>query len=180
MALVPDPAYPGVLGLHSVLVGADVRYMPLTAAERLPPRSGRHPPETGPPGQAHVHQLPQQPHGRHRGGGRDFFERVVDVRARNTTSPWCTTTPTPSSRFDGYVAPSFLATPGAKDIGVEFFSFSKPFNMTGWRVGFAVGNRQILQHLWRLKTNLDSGSVRGHPAHRRVHPQRPLGLRRTR
>ncbi len=59
--------------------------------------------------------------------------------------------------YDGYVAPSFLATPGAKDVGVEFFSFSKPFNMTGWRTGFAVGNHQILEHLWRLKTNMDSG-----------------------
>ena len=42
-------------------------------------------------------------------------------------------------------------------MGVEFFSFSKPFNMTGWRIGFAVGNRDILAHLWRLKTNMDSG-----------------------
>ena len=57
----------------------------------------------------------------------------------------------------GYVAPSFLATPGAKDIGVEFWSFSKPFNMTGWRIGFGVGNREILEPLWRLKSNLDSG-----------------------
>ena len=42
-------------------------------------------------------------------------------------------------------------------MGVEFFSFSKPFNMTGWRTGFAVGNHDILEHLWRLKTNMDSG-----------------------
>ena len=59
--------------------------------------------------------------------------------------------------YDGYVAPSFLSTPGAKEVGVEFFSFSKPFNMTGWRIGFAVGNHEILAHLWRLKTNMDSG-----------------------
>jgi LL-diaminopimelate aminotransferase len=42
-------------------------------------------------------------------------------------------------------------------VGVELFSFSKPFNMTGWRIGFAVGNHEILSHLWRLKTNMDSG-----------------------
>jgi len=59
--------------------------------------------------------------------------------------------------YDGYVAPSFMSVPGAKDVGVEFFSFSKPFNMTGWRTGFAVGNHEILEHLWRLKTNMDSG-----------------------
>jgi LL-diaminopimelate aminotransferase len=59
--------------------------------------------------------------------------------------------------FDGYKAPSFVQAKGAKDVGVEFFSFSKPFNMTGWRTGFAVGNHEILSHLWRLKTNMDSG-----------------------
>ena len=59
--------------------------------------------------------------------------------------------------FDGYVAPSFLETPGAKDAGVEFYSLSKTYNMTGWRIGAAVGNAKIIEALWRLKTNLDSG-----------------------
>ncbi|MHB1361715.1 MAG: LL-diaminopimelate aminotransferase [Thermoleophilia bacterium] len=59
--------------------------------------------------------------------------------------------------FDGYVAPSFLETPGAKDVGVEFYSLSKTYNMTGWRIGAAVGNAGIIEALWRLKTNIDSG-----------------------
>jgi LL-diaminopimelate aminotransferase len=59
--------------------------------------------------------------------------------------------------FDGYVAPSLLATPGAKDIGVEMFSLSKSYNMTGWRSGAIVGNREVVDAYWRLKTNLDSG-----------------------
>jgi LL-diaminopimelate aminotransferase len=59
--------------------------------------------------------------------------------------------------FGDYVAPSFLATPGAADVGVEVFSLSKSYNMTGWRSGALVGNRDVVDAYWRLKTNLDSG-----------------------
>ena len=59
--------------------------------------------------------------------------------------------------FDGYVAPSFLATPGAADVGVEVFSLSKSYNMTGWRAGALVGSAEVVDAFWRLKTNLDSG-----------------------
>ncbi|HLH13641.1 MAG TPA: LL-diaminopimelate aminotransferase [Solirubrobacteraceae bacterium] len=59
--------------------------------------------------------------------------------------------------FDGYRAPSFLATPGAKDVGIEVFSLSKGFNMTGWRCATVVGNAQALHSYWQLKTNVDSG-----------------------
>ena len=59
--------------------------------------------------------------------------------------------------FDGYEAPSFLATPGAKDVGIEVYSLSKGFNMTGWRCGMLVGNAEALETYWRLKTNIDSG-----------------------
>ena len=59
--------------------------------------------------------------------------------------------------YDGYVAPSFLETPGARDVGVEMFSLSKSYNMTGWRSGAMVGNRDVVDAYWRLKTNMDSG-----------------------
>ena len=59
--------------------------------------------------------------------------------------------------FDGYVAPSFLETAGAKEVGVEVFSLSKGWNMTGWRTGAIVGNAQAVEAYWRLKTNIDSG-----------------------
>jgi LL-diaminopimelate aminotransferase len=59
--------------------------------------------------------------------------------------------------FDGYVAPSFLATPGAIDVGVEVFSLSKAYNMTGWRCAAIVGNADAVARYWRLKTNVDSG-----------------------
>ena len=59
--------------------------------------------------------------------------------------------------FDGYRAPSFLATPGAKEVGIEVFSLSKGYNMTGWRCAVVVGNAEALETYWRLKTNIDSG-----------------------
>ena len=59
--------------------------------------------------------------------------------------------------FDGYVAPSFLATPGAKEVGVEVFSLSKGYNMTGWRCAAIVGNADAIAQYWRLKSNIDSG-----------------------
>jgi alanine-synthesizing transaminase len=59
--------------------------------------------------------------------------------------------------FDGYNAPSFLEVPGAKEVGVEFFTLSKSYNMPGWRVGFAVGNRRLIGALSRMKSYLDYG-----------------------
>jgi LL-diaminopimelate aminotransferase len=59
--------------------------------------------------------------------------------------------------FDGYVAPSFLATPGAKEVGVEVFSLSKGYNMTGWRCAAILGHAAAIDTYWRLKTNIDSG-----------------------
>jgi LL-diaminopimelate aminotransferase len=59
--------------------------------------------------------------------------------------------------FDGYVAPSFLATPGAKEVGVEVFSLSKGYNMTGWRCAAILGNADAIAQYWRLKSNIDSG-----------------------
>ena len=86
----------------------------------------------------------------------DFFARLVEFALRHGIvvihdNAYADIT------FDGYVAPSFLETPGAKDVGVEFFSLSKSYNMTGWRAGAIVGNRDVVDAFWRLKTNMDSG-----------------------
>ena len=85
-----------------------------------------------------------------------FFERVVELANRHEflvvhDNAYSETT------YDGYVAPSFLATPGAKEVGVEVFSLSKGFNMTGWRCAAILGNADAIQTYWRLKTNVDSG-----------------------
>ena len=59
--------------------------------------------------------------------------------------------------YDGYRAPSFLETPGAMEVGIEIFSLSKTYNMTGWRAGAVVGNADLVGAYWQLKTNIDSG-----------------------
>jgi LL-diaminopimelate aminotransferase len=59
--------------------------------------------------------------------------------------------------YDGYRAPSFLATRGSKEVGIEVFSLSKGYNMTGWRCAAILGNAQAIETYWRLKTNIDSG-----------------------
>jgi LL-diaminopimelate aminotransferase len=86
----------------------------------------------------------------------DFFSRAVAFAARHDVvvvhdNAYADIT------YDGYVAPSFLQTPGAVDVGVELFSLSKSYNMTGWRGGAIVGNRDVIDAFWRLKTNMDSG-----------------------
>ena len=85
-----------------------------------------------------------------------FFERVVEF-ARENDILVVHDNAYSEITFDGYRAPSFLATPGAKDVGVEVFSLSKGYNMTGWRCAVVVGNAEALETYWRLKTNIDSG-----------------------
>ena len=85
-----------------------------------------------------------------------FFERVVEF-ARAYEILVVHDNAYSEISFDGYRAPSFLATPGAKDVGIEVFSLSKGYNMTGWRCAVAVGNAAALEIYWRLKTNIDSG-----------------------
>jgi LL-diaminopimelate aminotransferase len=85
-----------------------------------------------------------------------LFESVIDLARANDflvvhDNAYSETT------FDGYVAPSFLATAGAKDVGVEVFSLSKGYNMTGWRCAAIVGNAEAIAQYWRLKSNVDSG-----------------------
>lgn len=88
--------------------------------------------------------------------GLDFFKKVVDFAGKNDLivlhdlayADLC---------FDGYKAPSFLQVPGAKDVGVEFFSMTKSYSMAGWRVGFCVGNQEIVGALSKIKSYLDYG-----------------------
>ncbi len=85
-----------------------------------------------------------------------LFERVVELGGEHGflavhDNAYSETT------YDGYVAPSFLATPGAKEVGVEVFSLSKGYNMTGWRCAAIVGNAEAIAQYWRLKSNIDSG-----------------------
>jgi LL-diaminopimelate aminotransferase len=85
-----------------------------------------------------------------------FFARVVDFARANELLVVHDNSYSEIT-YDGYRAPSFLATPGAKEVGLEVYSLSKGYNMTGWRCAMIVGNAQALEHYWRLKTNIDSG-----------------------
>ncbi len=85
-----------------------------------------------------------------------FFERVVEF-ARENDILVVHDNAYSEIVYDGYKAPSFLATPGAKEVGIEVFSLSKGFNMTGWRCAVVVGNAEAIEIYWRLKTNIDSG-----------------------
>ena len=88
--------------------------------------------------------------------GIDFFEKVVDF-AKEHGLIVIHDFAYGDIVFDGYKAPSFLQVPGAKDVGIEFFSLSKSYNMPGWRVGFAVGNAEIINALARIKSYQDYG-----------------------
>lgn len=86
----------------------------------------------------------------------DFFQKVVDF-AKDNNLLVVHDFAYADLVFDGYKAPSFLQAKGAKDVGVEFFSLSKSYNMAGWRVGFCVGNRETVAALRRIKSYLDYG-----------------------
>src|SRR5688572_29282605 len=153
MALVPDPTYP--IHLYSMIIaGANVRSVPLVSGGDFFGSivSAYH--ETWPRPKYLVLSFPHNP--TCATVELDFFARVVEfARANNIIVihdlAYADLT------FDGYVAPSMLQIPGAKDVGVEFFSLSKSYNMPGWRVGFCVGNPAIVAALARIKSYLDYG-----------------------
>ncbi len=86
----------------------------------------------------------------------DYFQKIIEV-AQNYGIIVCHDNAYSEITFDGYVAPSILQVDGAKECCVEFHSLSKTYNMTGWRVGFLVGNHKVVEALSRIKTNIDSG-----------------------
>jgi LL-diaminopimelate aminotransferase len=153
VCLSPDPGYPPYTS-GPVFAGADVHYLPLTSRNHFLPDLESVPAEVLRRANLLFLDYPNNPTGAVVRPG--FFERAVELaRANdlvvvhdNAYSELC---------FDGYRAPSFLETPGAKDVGIEIFSLSKGWNMTGWRAGLVVGNAEVVERYRQLKTNLDSG-----------------------
>ena len=86
----------------------------------------------------------------------DFFEKLAQWAKKNEVI-LCHDNAYSEIYFDGKRQPSFLEAPSAKEVGIEFHSISKTFNMTGWRAGFAVGNEKVIDGLGQVKTNIDSG-----------------------
>jgi LL-diaminopimelate aminotransferase len=149
--LVPDPGYPGYANGGVLLTGGIPVTMPLLEENEFLPDLDSLDPQGA---NMMFINYPNNPTAAI--AGRDFYERIVEfagenniiVVSDNAYSEIC---------FDGYRAPSFLEVEGAMDVGVEIHSFSKTYNMTGWRLGVAYGNPKILAGLSKVKENVDSG-----------------------
>lgn len=153
VALASDPGYPVYTG-GPVLAGAEVELLPLVPELGFAPDLEAIDEMALSKARLMFLNFPNNPTGAVAPDG--FFERVVELASRHDflvvhDNAYSETT------YDGYVAPSFLATPGAKEVGVEVFSLSKGYNMTGWRCAAILGNADAIQTYWRLKTNVDSG-----------------------
>ncbi len=153
VALAADPGYPVYTG-GPLLAGAESHLMPLVPELGFAPDLDAIPADILERARLLFFNYPNNPTGAVVPDG--LFEKVVELARRGDIlavhdNAYSETT------YDGYVAPSFLATPGAKDVGVEVFSLSKGYNMTGWRCAAIVGNAEAIEHYWRLKSNIDSG-----------------------
>ena len=153
VALVSDPGYPVYTG-GPLLAGADTVLLPLEPELGFAPDLGKLSADDLARARLMFINYPNNPTGAVAPDG--FFEGVVELAHEHEIlvlhdNAYSETT------YDGYVAPSFLATPGAKEVGIETFSLSKGFNMTGWRCAALVGNADAVSAYWRLKTNIDSG-----------------------
>ena len=153
VCLAADPGYP-VYTSGPLLCGAEPVLMPLTADTAFQPDLEAI--DTPTRGRANLLfcNYPNNPTGAVIED--DFFERLARFGLEHEI-PVVHDNAYSEITFDGYVAPSFLQAPGAKEAGIEMFSLSKAYNMTGWRVGAAAGNAQMIHALWKLKTNIDSG-----------------------
>ncbi len=153
MALVPDPTYP-IHAYSMIIAGANIRTIPMIGNPDLFASIVKAYQETWPRPRYIVLSFPHNP--TCATVELDFFARLVEFARANGVIV-IHDFAYADLVFDGYAAPSFLQVPGAKDVGVELFSMSKSYNMPGWRVGFCVGNPEIISALARIKSYLDYG-----------------------
>jgi len=151
--LVPDPCYPPYRS-GTIFAGGEVITMPLTAEHRFLPdlKAVNH---------SILHKVrmlfinyPNNPTSAV--CDKKFFRDVVEFAAKHNIIV-CHDAAYSELTFDAFKAPSIFEAEGAKDVAIEFHSLSKTFNMTGWRIGFAVGNAKIIEALAKVKSNIDSG-----------------------
>ncbi len=154
IALIPTPAYP-VYHTTVMFAGGESHFMPLVKENDFLPDLSAIPVDVARKAVFMFINYPNNPTGAT--AERDFFVKVVEF-AREHDLIVCHDAAYTEMAFDGYRPMSFLEVPGAKEIGIEFHSLSKTYNMTGWRLGFAVGNAAILDGLGQIKSNIDSGA----------------------
>jgi alanine-synthesizing transaminase len=154
IVLVPNPSYP----IHiygPVIAGADIRHVRNTADVDFFEELERAIKESFPKPKMLIMNFPGNPTGQC--VEREFFERIVAL-ARQHDILVVHDLAYADIVFDGYRAPSIMEVPGARDVAVEFFTMSKSYNMAGWRIGFMVGNRDLVQALARIKSYHDYGT----------------------
>lgn len=153
IALVPDPAYP-VYTVSTVLAGGEPYYLPLRRENDFLPDLEAIPNEVWRKAKLLWLNYPNNPTGAV--AELDFFHRVVELAHKHEVAV-CHDGPYSEVAFDGYKPVSFMQADDAGEVGVEFHSLSKSYNMTGWRIGMVVGNTTMVDALKRVKSNLDSG-----------------------
>jgi LL-diaminopimelate aminotransferase len=153
VALAADPGYPVYTG-GPLLAGAEAVLMPLVPELGFAPDLDAIGGDVAERARLLYINYPNNPTGAVAPDG--LFERAVEFGREHDVLIVHDASYTETT-FDGYVAPSFLETPGAKEVGVEVFSLSKGWNMTGWRTAAIVGNADAVGTYWKLKTNIDSG-----------------------
>ena len=153
VVLVPTPAYP-VYNIATIFAGGQSYFMPLLSKNGFLPDLGAIPDQVAARARVMFLNYPNNP----TSAVADlvFFKQVVEF-ARKHQILVCHDAAYTEMAFDGYRPPSFLEIDGAKEVGLEFHSLSKTYNMTGWRIGFAVGNQEAIEGLGAIKSNIDSG-----------------------
>lgn len=153
IVLVPSPCYP-VYPVGTLFAGGESYIMPLFESNGFLPDLSSIPEDILKKAKLMFINYPNNPTSAV--AGREFFERVVEI-AKTYNIIICHDAAYSEIYYDDRRPMSFLEVNGAKDVGVEFHSLSKTYNMTGWRIGFVVGNQDVIAGLGKIKTNLDSG-----------------------
>ena len=153
VSLIPDPGYP-VYHSASMFAGATTVRMPLLEANGFLPDLSQIDKQTLKKAKLLYINYPNNPTSAV--AGRECFEELVSY-AKQYEFVIAQDAAYSEIGFDGYKAPSILEVDGAKEVAIEFHSLSKTFNMTGWRVGFAAGNPDVVRALAKIKANVDSG-----------------------
>ncbi|MBW4700062.1 MAG: LL-diaminopimelate aminotransferase [Aphanocapsa lilacina HA4352-LM1] len=151
--LIPDPAYP-VYRTATIFAGGEFFAMPLLPENQFLPDLEAVPEEVARKAKLLWLNYPNNPTGAV--ASLEFFDKVVHFAKKHDILV-CHDNAYSEMAYDGYQPPSILQVPGARDVAIEFLSCSKAYNMTGWRVGFVIGNRAGIAGLGQVKTNIDSG-----------------------
>lgn len=153
VVLVPNPAYP-VYHIGTIFAGGRPYYMPLLEENGFLPNLEKIPEDIARRAKLIFVNYPNNPTAAV--ADLDFFERLKRF-AKKYNIIVCHDAAYTELSYDGYRPPSFLEVKGSKEIAIEFHSLSKTYNMTGWRIGFAVGNADVIKALKEVKSNIDSG-----------------------